>query len=60
MSYGPSRPKLRCPRCQKQTISSVYNSRVMASKLDIWRRRACQECGFRYTTVETRVARAKI
>lgn len=41
-----------CIKCGHKKIS-VTNSRKSSSKLQIWRRRQCQNCGFIFTTYES-------
>jgi transcriptional repressor NrdR len=42
---------MNCPKC-KETDSRVIDSRIARDGLSIRRRRECQKCGYRFTTVE--------
>ena len=45
---------MNCPRCHKET--KVIDSRLVDWNTQRERRRECLECGYRFTTVEKRVA----
>jgi hypothetical protein len=45
-------PKVPCPHCGC-SASVVTNSRPVLSRNGVKRRRQCDECGQRYTTIET-------
>jgi transcriptional repressor NrdR len=42
---------MNCPKC-KEKDSRVIDSRIARDGLSIRRRRECQKCGYRFTTVE--------
>jgi transcriptional repressor NrdR len=42
---------MNCPKC-KERDSRVIDSRIAKDGLSIRRRRECQKCGYRFTTVE--------
>ncbi|MBN1403176.1 MAG: transcriptional repressor NrdR [Opitutales bacterium] len=42
---------MNCPRCRERD-SRVIDSRIAKDGLSIRRRRECQKCGYRFTTVE--------
>jgi transcriptional repressor NrdR len=42
---------MNCPRCREKD-SRVIDSRIARDGLSIRRRRECQKCGYRFTTVE--------
>ncbi len=42
---------MNCPRCRERD-SRVIDSRISKDGLSIRRRRECQKCGYRFTTVE--------
>lgn len=42
---------MNCPKC-KERDSRVVDSRIAKDGLSIRRRRECQKCGYRFTTVE--------
>lgn len=42
---------MNCPKC-KERDSRVIDSRIARDGLSIRRRRECQKCGYRFTTVE--------
>jgi transcriptional repressor NrdR len=42
---------MNCPKC-KEKDSRVIDSRIAKDGLSIRRRRECQKCGYRFTTVE--------
>ena len=48
---------MNCPQCGCH--SKVYDSRFLAAKASVYRRRICQKCEHRWTTTETTDATAR-
>jgi len=44
-------PKVPCPHCGC-SVSTVKNSRPVLSRNGVRRRRVCDDCGARFTTIE--------
>jgi hypothetical protein len=44
-------PKIPCPACGG-SVSNVISSRVVLSRAGVRRRRKCEDCGHRFTTLE--------